>query len=168
MNFSGPFPWVIHYLNFIVQYRTGLFTAYSLCRYYHVTINVGQPPKPYFFDIDTGSDLTWLQCDAPCAKCTPVFFLFDFLIYLISYFQNFANLSLFLFLSSPHTLFINPAKTSSHVSMPYVSHFMGLQSKIVKPPMSNVTMRSLMLILVHLWVCLSWTRFLLGSPMVVY
>ncbi|CAA2963148.1 aspartic ase Asp1 [Olea europaea subsp. europaea] len=39
--------------------------------YYHVTINVGQPPKPYFFDIDTGSDLTWLQCDAPCAKCTP-------------------------------------------------------------------------------------------------
>ncbi|KAL2538486.1 Eukaryotic aspartyl protease family protein [Forsythia ovata] len=39
--------------------------------YYHVTINVGQPPKPYFLDIDTGSDLTWLQCDAPCTKCTP-------------------------------------------------------------------------------------------------
>ncbi|KAL0314333.1 UNVERIFIED_CONTAM: Replication factor C subunit [Sesamum angustifolium] len=39
--------------------------------YYHVAINVGQPPKPYFFDIDTGSDLTWLQCDAPCVKCTP-------------------------------------------------------------------------------------------------
>ncbi|KAH0750874.1 hypothetical protein KY290_030106 [Solanum tuberosum] len=39
--------------------------------YYQVTLEVGQPPKPYFFDIDTGSDLTWLQCDAPCAKCTP-------------------------------------------------------------------------------------------------
>ncbi|XP_016451446.1 aspartic proteinase Asp1 [Nicotiana tabacum] len=39
--------------------------------YYQVTINVGQPPKPYFLDIDTGSDLTWLQCDAPCAKCAP-------------------------------------------------------------------------------------------------
>ncbi|XP_075483909.1 LOW QUALITY PROTEIN: aspartic proteinase Asp1-like [Primulina tabacum] len=39
--------------------------------YYHVTINIGQPPKPYFLDIDTGSDLTWLQCDAPCTKCTP-------------------------------------------------------------------------------------------------
>ncbi|KAL6515527.1 hypothetical protein OROHE_018561 [Orobanche hederae] len=39
--------------------------------YYHVTINMGQPPKPYCLDIDTGSDLTWLQCDAPCAKCTP-------------------------------------------------------------------------------------------------
>ncbi|XP_042033213.1 aspartic proteinase Asp1-like [Salvia splendens] len=39
--------------------------------YYHVTMNVGQPPKQYFLDIDTGSDLTWLQCDAPCTKCTP-------------------------------------------------------------------------------------------------
>ncbi|XP_042040583.1 aspartic proteinase Asp1-like [Salvia splendens] len=39
--------------------------------YYHVTMNVGQPPRPYFLDIDTGSDLTWLQCDAPCTKCTP-------------------------------------------------------------------------------------------------
>ncbi|KAM7518844.1 hypothetical protein LguiB_017806 [Lonicera macranthoides] len=39
--------------------------------YYHVTLNIGQPPKPYFLDIDTGSDLTWLQCDAPCTKCIP-------------------------------------------------------------------------------------------------
>ncbi|KAF3653346.1 putative centromere-associated protein E-like [Capsicum annuum] len=39
--------------------------------YYQVTLEVGEPPKPYFLDIDTGSDLTWLQCDAPCAKCTP-------------------------------------------------------------------------------------------------
>ncbi|XP_009758779.1 aspartic proteinase Asp1 [Nicotiana tabacum] len=39
--------------------------------YYQVTLEVGQPPKPYSLDIDTGSDLTWLQCDAPCAKCTP-------------------------------------------------------------------------------------------------
>ncbi|GAA0172238.1 aspartic protease [Lithospermum erythrorhizon] len=39
--------------------------------YYHVTLYIGQPPKPYFLDIDTGSDLTWLQCDAPCARCTP-------------------------------------------------------------------------------------------------
>ncbi|PIM99874.1 Aspartyl protease [Handroanthus impetiginosus] len=39
--------------------------------YYYVTISIGQPPKPYFLDIDTGSDLTWLQCDAPCKKCTP-------------------------------------------------------------------------------------------------
>ncbi|KAK4370462.1 hypothetical protein RND71_009937 [Anisodus tanguticus] len=36
-----------------------------------VTLEVDQSPNPYFLDIDTGSDLTWLQCDAPCAKCTP-------------------------------------------------------------------------------------------------
>ncbi|XP_071731362.1 aspartic proteinase Asp1-like isoform X1 [Rutidosis leptorrhynchoides] len=39
--------------------------------YYHATVNIGNPPKPYFLDIDTGSDLTWLQCDVPCVKCLP-------------------------------------------------------------------------------------------------
>ncbi|GAB2218578.1 hypothetical protein Drorol1_Dr00001805 [Drosera rotundifolia] len=38
--------------------------------FYYVLVNVGQPPKPYFLDPDTGSDLTWLQCDAPCVRCT--------------------------------------------------------------------------------------------------
>ncbi|XP_038707991.1 aspartic proteinase Asp1-like isoform X2 [Tripterygium wilfordii] len=37
--------------------------------YYNVTIQIGQPQKPYFLDVDTGSDLTWLQCDAPCIRC---------------------------------------------------------------------------------------------------
>ncbi|XP_010527074.1 PREDICTED: aspartic proteinase Asp1-like [Tarenaya hassleriana] len=37
--------------------------------YYNVTINVGQPSRPYYLDLDTGSDLTWLQCDAPCVRC---------------------------------------------------------------------------------------------------
>ncbi|KAL6515524.1 hypothetical protein OROHE_018558 [Orobanche hederae] len=37
--------------------------------YYNVTVMVGNPPKPYFLDIDTGSDFTWLQCDAPCTNC---------------------------------------------------------------------------------------------------
>ncbi|KAJ0684095.1 putative nepenthesin [Helianthus annuus] len=40
--------------------------------YYYVTVNIGNPPKPYWLDLDTGSDLTWLQCDAPCTKCFPV------------------------------------------------------------------------------------------------
>ncbi|KAK8959848.1 Aspartic proteinase Asp1 [Platanthera guangdongensis] len=31
---------------------------------------VGNPPRPYFLDVDTGSDLTWIQCDAPCVSCT--------------------------------------------------------------------------------------------------
>lgn len=48
----------------------------SMCRYYQVSLNIGRPHKPYFLDLDTGSDLTWLQCDAPCTKCIPVIVLF--------------------------------------------------------------------------------------------
>ncbi|KAI4343479.1 hypothetical protein L6164_010821 [Bauhinia variegata] len=29
--------------------------------FYNVTLNMGQPPRPYFLDVDTGSDLAWLQ-----------------------------------------------------------------------------------------------------------
>jgi len=36
---------------------------------YYTYIQVGSPPRPYFLDIDTGSDLTWIQCDAPCTSC---------------------------------------------------------------------------------------------------
>lgn len=36
---------------------------------YYTYILVGNPPRPYFLDMDTGSDLTWIQCDAPCASC---------------------------------------------------------------------------------------------------
>ncbi|XP_047324600.1 aspartic proteinase Asp1-like isoform X2 [Impatiens glandulifera] len=39
--------------------------------YYHAELKIGNPPKPYHLDIDSGSDLTWLQCDAPCENCTP-------------------------------------------------------------------------------------------------
>ncbi|KAJ6908216.1 hypothetical protein NC651_018606 [Populus alba x Populus x berolinensis] len=38
--------------------------------FYNVTLNIGQPSKPYFLDVDTGSDLTWLQCGVPGARCT--------------------------------------------------------------------------------------------------
>jgi hypothetical protein len=33
---------------------------------------VGSPPQPYYLDFDTGSDLTWIQCDAPCTSCAKV------------------------------------------------------------------------------------------------
>ncbi|XP_058097486.1 aspartic proteinase Asp1-like isoform X1 [Magnolia sinica] len=36
---------------------------------YYVSVSIGNPPKKYFLDIDTGSDLTWVQCDAPCVSC---------------------------------------------------------------------------------------------------
>ncbi|KAM3311643.1 hypothetical protein ACQJBY_031959 [Aegilops geniculata] len=40
--------------------------------HYYVTMNIGDPAKPYFLDVDTGSDLSWLQCDAPCQSCNKV------------------------------------------------------------------------------------------------
>ncbi|XP_027357588.1 aspartyl protease APCB1 [Abrus precatorius] len=36
---------------------------------YFTILHVGNPPKRYFLDVDTGSDLTWIQCDAPCRSC---------------------------------------------------------------------------------------------------
>eukprot|EP01018_Ginkgo_biloba_P005941 Gb_41746 [translate_table: standard] len=36
---------------------------------YYMCTHVGNPPKPYYLDVDTGSDLTWLQCNAPCKSC---------------------------------------------------------------------------------------------------
>lgn len=36
---------------------------------YYVLAKIGNPPREYFLDLDTGSDLVWLQCDAPCSSC---------------------------------------------------------------------------------------------------
>ncbi|XP_065860710.1 aspartyl protease APCB1 [Euphorbia lathyris] len=41
-------------------YPDGLYFTYML---------VGDPPRPFYLDIDTASDLTWIQCDAPCTSC---------------------------------------------------------------------------------------------------
>ncbi|KAH9778620.1 Aspartyl protease APCB1 [Citrus sinensis] len=41
-------------------YPDGLYFTYMI---------VGNPPRPYYLDMDTGSDLTWIQCDAPCSSC---------------------------------------------------------------------------------------------------
>ncbi|MED6172136.1 hypothetical protein PIB30_047286 [Stylosanthes scabra] len=35
---------------------------------YFARIGVGQPPQNYYLDMDTGSDITWLQCK-PCERC---------------------------------------------------------------------------------------------------
>ncbi|KAK9740829.1 hypothetical protein RND81_03G063600 [Saponaria officinalis] len=37
--------------------------------YFYTTLKMGEPPRPYDLDIDTGSDLTWVHCDAPCVNC---------------------------------------------------------------------------------------------------
>ncbi|KAK8704309.1 hypothetical protein V6N13_047936 [Hibiscus sabdariffa] len=36
---------------------------------YSVTVVIGNPPKQFQLDIDTGSDFAWVQCD-PCEGCT--------------------------------------------------------------------------------------------------
>ncbi|CAN0892337.1 Aspartic proteinase Asp1, partial [Linum grandiflorum] len=42
----------------------------KICSYFSVSINIGNPPKAFELDIDTGSDLTWVQCHLPCTGCT--------------------------------------------------------------------------------------------------
>ncbi|KAL8167349.1 hypothetical protein V2J09_008848 [Rumex salicifolius] len=37
--------------------------------YFYAIVHIGQRSEPYYLDIDTGSDLTWVQCDAPCVNC---------------------------------------------------------------------------------------------------
>ncbi|CAM0913906.1 unnamed protein product [Alopecurus aequalis] len=39
-------------------------------RQYYTTVNIGNPARPYFLDVDTATDLTWIHCDAPCTNCT--------------------------------------------------------------------------------------------------
>ncbi|XP_021657347.2 aspartyl protease APCB1-like isoform X1 [Hevea brasiliensis] len=36
---------------------------------YFTYVLVGSPPRAYYLDIDTASDLSWIQCDAPCSSC---------------------------------------------------------------------------------------------------
>ncbi|CAN1837174.1 Aspartic proteinase Asp1, partial [Linum perenne] len=39
-------------------------------RFYSVSIRIVNPLKVFDLDIDIGSDLIWVQCDAPCTGCT--------------------------------------------------------------------------------------------------
>ena len=78
----GPFPnllFLINIWNFPGNqnpiYRP--VTLFPMCRFYSVSLRIGNPPKPYTLDIDSGSDLTWLQCDAPCVSCTKVINYWD-------------------------------------------------------------------------------------------
>ncbi|CAL5204394.1 unnamed protein product [Lathyrus oleraceus] len=62
--------------SFLNRFRSGSSVVFPVhgnvypVGFYNVTLNIGNPPRPYFLDIDTGSDLTWLQCDAPCSRCS--------------------------------------------------------------------------------------------------
>ncbi|KAJ1274849.1 hypothetical protein BS78_05G091500 [Paspalum vaginatum] len=44
-------------------------------RHFYVAVGIGEPAKPYFLHIDTGSNLTWVECHADggsCNKCNTV------------------------------------------------------------------------------------------------
>jgi hypothetical protein len=47
---------------------TAISLKHGARRQYYTTISIGNPPRPYFLDVDTGSDLTWIQCDVPCSN----------------------------------------------------------------------------------------------------
>ncbi|CAL5037997.1 unnamed protein product [Urochloa decumbens] len=36
---------------------------------YYTTLSIGNPSRDYFLDVDTGSDITWIQCGTPCRSC---------------------------------------------------------------------------------------------------
>ncbi|XP_071713979.1 aspartic proteinase Asp1-like [Rutidosis leptorrhynchoides] len=47
------------------------WTPYTYTENFGVQVTVGTPPYPYYIQIDTRTDLTWIQCDAPCGRCYP-------------------------------------------------------------------------------------------------
>uniref|UniRef100_M8BNL5 Aspartic proteinase Asp1 n=1 Tax=Aegilops tauschii TaxID=37682 RepID=M8BNL5_AEGTA len=50
--------------------RQGGFDHGRAAGEYYTSVDIGNPARPYFLDIDTGSALRWIQCDAPCTNCT--------------------------------------------------------------------------------------------------
>ncbi|KAK6921155.1 Xylanase inhibitor, N-terminal [Dillenia turbinata] len=50
--------------------KNGRWRSKKSNKLYFTYLLVGSPPRPYFLDMDTGSDLTWIQCDAPCTSCS--------------------------------------------------------------------------------------------------
>lgn len=71
---------LVSYMRMLMKYEfiqliENLTQTLNLYRMYYVTMNIGNPAKPYYLDVDTGSDLTWLQCDAPCVSCSKVFLI---------------------------------------------------------------------------------------------
>ena len=58
--------------DFLLVFGVSTNSFNGLYRLYYTYILVGNPPRPYYLDMDTGSDLTWIQCDAPCTSCAKV------------------------------------------------------------------------------------------------
>lgn len=72
-----------------LRYFCALITSISFnlspFRLYYTKILLGSPGRPYFLDIDTGSDLAWVQCDAPCTSCAKVMQSFNIFSFFVLY-----------------------------------------------------------------------------------
>lgn len=111
--------WILYFLKCfcIVRSLTYIFVVHLTCKFcklnlkfcltlfrqYYTSVFVGNPPRPYFLDIDTGSDLTWIQCDAPCVSCTKVHIsiLVAFRSLVIAYVSTEPNLYMILMFMCP-------------------------------------------------------------------
>ncbi|XLR44863.1 hypothetical protein S83_029523, partial [Arachis hypogaea] len=54
----------------VFQVEGNVYPFEYVIRHYTVSLSISYPSKLYDFDLDFGSDLTWVQCDAPCKGCT--------------------------------------------------------------------------------------------------
>jgi len=117
-----------------------------------VVLNIGYPPKLYDLDIDSGSDITWVQCDAPCKGCTKVCNAYT-KIRPVSEFYPQNQYSPGVNVCSLVSNFINPITTLCDVWTNCVLKCTYQQTIIVLPQMTNVTMKLSMQIMDHLWVC---------------
>lgn len=149
----------------IIEKAYGIFLFFQSHRYYYVNLNIGSPPKQYDLDIDTGSDITWVQCDAPCTGCTKVNFPVDYENQFSHWSNNFLTQCFSVFLGSPVIAFINRTTTLSIVVTLHVLPCTRPETPIARTRKSNATMRSHMPIRVLLLVCWSRTTFPLSLPM---
>jgi len=54
--------WFDHLLNWFV-----VFVSF-VCRLYYAKIGIGTPPKNYYLQVDTGTDIMWVNC-IQCKEC---------------------------------------------------------------------------------------------------
>ncbi len=46
--------------------KDSITLSFLICRdTYHIKLRLGDPPKEFYLDVDTGSDITWVNCEWP-------------------------------------------------------------------------------------------------------
>lgn len=52
----------------LLNWLTLLYDYYDFCRLYYAKIGIGTPSKDYYVQVDTGSDIMWVNCKE-CKEC---------------------------------------------------------------------------------------------------